>query len=387
MLSMVNPALRLAEELREECELLVAGGPMPSAYPQKFLGTFDLVVQGEGEEPMLEIVEYLDGKKSLEEIKGIHIAGRAIKMWAVNGGHMFTGQRPLIRNLDILPFPARDLYDNQHYKQYFMQNYGYTITSMIASRGCPFSCGFCWRPDYGRVYRVRSPENIVDEMEEIRYRFGYERIWFADELFIANKKHTIALCREIIERGLDVKWECLARADLMDEELAKNMRKAGCYKIIFGLESGDDRTLKLMNKQLKVEQSRKAVENVVKAGIKAGAFFILGYPGETNETMLNTIRFASSLPLDYFSMTIPYPLPGTDLYEKVKDRMISHEWEKPAKGFDHRLLFKHDFSNEKLKYGIWMAVTRAKLRKKLGPFYRLLKPWEIYTEYKFKKMN
>lgn len=391
MLSIVKPALEIAAALRERVELLVAGGPMPSAYPQKFLDVFDVVVQGEGEETVLELMNELDNGMKLERVKSLHLSKHIFKKTVltiqVNGGsHIFTGQRPLIKNLDNLPFPARDLYDNDLYKQYYRRNYGYTMTSMIASRGCPFSCNFCWRPDYGRVYRFRSPENIVDEMEEIRYRFGYERIWFADELFIANKKHVIRLCQEITERRLDVLWECLARADLMDAEVAKAMKRAGCHKVIFGLEAGDDRTLKLMNKQLTVEQSKKAVYTAVKQGIKVGGFFILGYPGETNETMLKTIKLASSLSLDYFSMTVPYPLPGTKLYEMVKDRMLAEEWEKPLHGYDHRLLFKHDFSIDKLKYGMWKAVTQARLRKKLGPFYMFLKPWELYTDYKFKKM-
>ena len=392
MLSMVKPALDIAEALRDKVELLVAGGPMPSAYPVKFLNMFDLVVQGEGEETMLEVMREVDGGMRFERVKGIHISNRfmkqAMETLSVNGGgHLFTGQRPLIKNLDNLPFPARDLYDNSLYKQYYMQNFKYTMTSAIASRGCPFSCDFCWRPDYGRFYRTRSPENIADEMEEVVGKYGYQRIWFADELFIANKRHVIRLCQEIISRKIDVLWECLARADLMDAEVAKMMRKAGCHKIIFGLEAGDDRTLKLMNKQLTVAQSKKAVHTAVKAGIKVGAFFILGYPGETNETMLKTIKLASSLPLDYFSMTVPYPLPGTKLYEKVSDRMQTEEWEKPLHGYDHRLLFKHEFSIEKLKYGMWKAGKQARLRKRLGPFYALLKPWELYTDYKFKQMK
>jgi anaerobic magnesium-protoporphyrin IX monomethyl ester cyclase len=392
MLSMVKPALEIAEALRDRVELLVAGGPMPSAYPIKFLNTFDMVVQGEGEETMLEVMHELDGGMRFERVKGLHISNRfmkqALETAPVNGGgHYFTGQRPLIRNLDDLPFPARDLYENSLYKQYYMQNFKYTMTSAIASRGCPFSCDFCWRPDYGRFYRTRSPENIADEMEEIVWKYGYRRIWFADELFIANKRHVIRLCQEIISRKIDVLWECLARADLMDAEVAKVMRRAGCHKIIFGLEAGDDRTLKLMNKHLTVAQSRKAVYTAVKAGIKVGAFFILGYPGETNETMLKTIKLASSLPLDYFSMTVPYPLPGTKLYEKVSDRMLAEEWEKPMHGYDHRLLFKHDFSIEKLKYGMWKAMKQARLRKRLGPLYTLLKPWELYTDHRFKQMK
>lgn len=392
MLSMVNNAIQIARRLRDRCEVLVAGGPMPSAYPAKFLDDFDIVVQGEGEITMLELMETLDRSGRLDNVRGLYLAKRVVKSSAVaevaNGGGMYyTGPRPLVKDLDILGFPDRSLYDNESYKRYYLRNYGYTMTSMIASRGCPFSCSFCWRPDYGRVYRVRRPERIVDEMEEIRYRFGYERIWFADELFIANKKHVIKICEEIISRKLDVLWECLARADLIDDDVAKYMRKAGCHKIIFGLEAGDDRTLKLMNKQLTVKQSEKAVKTVVRHGIKAGGFFILGYPGETTETMLKTIKFASRLPLDYFSMTIPYPLPGTKLYEQVKDRMISEEWEKPAHGYDHKLLFKHDFTVEKLKYGMRKAVLQAKLRKKLGPFYFAVKPWEWYTDYRFKKMS
>lgn len=392
MLSMVDIAKRFARELRDTSEVLVAGGHMPSAYPNMFLDEFDLVVQGEAEETMLDIMRSAEGEVEIDKVKGVYVSKNALKKLpaspeARSKDFLFTGRRPLIKDLDSLPFPARDLFENEKYKEYYRRNYGFTMTSMLASRGCPFSCDFCWRPDYGRVYRVRSPKNIVDEMEEVVYKYGYERIWFADELFVANKKHIIELCNEIRKRGLDVKWECLSRADMIDEDIARAMKKAGCYKIIFGLESGDNRVLELMNKRLTVEQSKKAVETVVKAGIKAGAFFILGYPGETNETMLNTIRFASSLPLDYFSMTVPYPLPGTKLYEKVKDRLISNEWEKPQKGYDHKLLFKHDFTIEKLRYGMWMAITRARLRKKLGPFYALLKPWEVYTEWRFKRMK
>lgn len=392
MLSMVDPALKLAAELRNDCELLVAGGPMPSAYPPMFLGTFDLVIQGEAEGTMVDIMRKVVSGGALEEVRGIHLGRRALAQTVTaratdGGGTIFTGPRPLVQELDEIEFPARKLYDNETYQRYYRENYDYTMTSMIASRGCPFCCDFCWRPDYGRFYRVRSPENIVDEMEEVVYKYGYERIWFADELFIASKKHVIQICEEIKRRKLDVLWECLARADIVDDAVAQAMREAGCHKVMFGLEAGDDRTLKAMKKHLTVDQSRKAVHLMVKHDIKVGSFFILGYPGETNETMLNTIRLASRLPLDYFSMTVPYPLPGTGLYERVKDKMTAKEWEKPLHGYDHKLLFQHDFSIEKLKYGVRKAITQAAWRKRLGPFYGMLMPWELHTDHKFREMN
>jgi anaerobic magnesium-protoporphyrin IX monomethyl ester cyclase len=384
MLSMVRTAKELAAHAREVSELVVAGGPMPSAYPSMFLGAFDAVVQGEGEITVAELLDAMDGRSEPKfgRVRGVWLAPH------LNGGKVeHTGPRPLVRDLDSLPFPARDLYDHQLYQSYYRKNFGYTMTSMIASRGCPFSCDFCWRPDYGRVYRYRSPEKIAEEMEEIRYKWGYERIWFADELFIASKKHVLRLCDEIVKRGIDVKWECLSRVDLFDAEIAKAMKRAGCYKVIFGLESGDDYVLNaLMKKRITVAQSKAAVTAAKKAGLQVGAFFILGYPGETNETMLKTIKLASSLPLDYFSMTIPYPLPGTGLYERVKDRMETFEWEKPMHGWDHRLLFKHDFSLEKLRYGMWKAKLQWEFRRKLGPLYLLLKPYELFTDWRFKRM-
>ncbi len=385
MLSMVSSAKRLASVAREVSELVIAGGPMPSAYPDMFLGQFDVVVQGEGELGVAELLDSMDGWSSprLDKVRGLWLAPQ------LNDGRTeFTGPRPLVRDLDELPFPARDLYDNELYKEYYRRNFGYTMTSMVASRGCPFSCDFCWRPDYGRVYRYRSPENIAEEMEEVRYKWGYRRIWFADELFIASKRHVLRLCEEIEGRGIDVEWECLSRVDLFDAEVARAMKKAGCYKVIFGLESGDDDVLnRLMNKRIKVSQSVAAVKTAKRAGLRVGAFFILGYPGETNETMLRTIKLASSLPLDYFSMTVPYPLPGTGLYERVRDRMEAFEWEKPLHGWDHKLLFKHEFSIEKLRYGIWKARLQWKLRKRLGPLYFLAAPLELYTSAKFRRMR
>jgi len=392
MLSMVDPALKLGAALRDDCELLIAGGPMPSAYPKMFLGTFDMVVQGEAESTLVEVMRKINGGGTFDEVKGLHLTNRALASTVMvraadGGGSLFTGQRPLTDDIDQIPFPARDLYDNDMYQRYYEEHYDYTITSAITSRGCPFCCDFCWRPDYGRFYRVRTPANIVDEMEEIVYKYRYDRIWFADELFIASKKHVIEICEEIKRRKLDVLWECLARADIVDDAVANAMKEAGCHKVIFGLEAGDDRTLKTMKKHLTVEQSSRAVHMMVKHGVKVGAFFILGYPGETNETMLNTIRLASRLPLDYFSMTVPYPLPGTGLYERVKDKMTAKEWEKPLHGYDHKLLFQHDFSIDKLKYGVWKAITQSAMRKRLGPFYGVLGPWERYTDRKFEMMN
>jgi anaerobic magnesium-protoporphyrin IX monomethyl ester cyclase len=219
--------------------------------------------------------------------------------------------------------------------------------------------------------------------------YGYDRVWLADDIFPINTEAGLLICDEIVNRRLDVSWECLCRADIMNRELAVKMKKAGCFRVFFGLESGNNQVLTMMNKRLTVEQAERAVKTVTSVGIKAGAFFILGYPGETNDTMLDTLRFAASLSLDYFSFTVPYPMFGTGLYAKLKDRMRVDEWRKPLFGpFKHTYLYKSEFSMGKFKFGMGKAKVQHFLWNYLGSAYPLVgKLYEPVTDSVFKAMR
>lgn len=381
MLSTVDKAIEIAKQLKDSSEMLVAGGPMPTLSPKVFLDHFDVASIGEGEETILEILESLEKGTSLSKVEGIAYKEKEGKITV-------TSSRPLRKCLDSLPFPARDLYEHRAYKDYFCRYHGYTITSMMTSRGCPFNCDFCSRPVFGRSYRGRSPSNIVDEMETI-VDYGYDRIWFADDIFPIDKESGLSVYNEIIGRKLDISWECLCRADIMNHEIALKMKKAGCLRVFFGLESGNNNILTAMNKRLTVEQARRAVETVKSVGIKAGAFFILGYPGENDDTMLDTLRFASSLPLDYFSFTVPYPLLGTGLYEKLKDKMLTVQWKKPRLSIvKHTYLYESEFSMGKLKFGMGKAKIQSFLQDYLGSAYSFAgKPFELITDDVFRAMR
>lgn len=380
MLSMKKTAVNLAKQLKPYTNLMVAGGPLPTSSPQLFLDNFDLVVAGEGEETILELLRNLDRGKFSPKTEGI--------LYKEDGKIKSTPCRSLKKDLDLLPFPSRDLYSHADYKKYFRWHHGYTITSMIMSRGCPFSCEFCSRPVFGTGYRGRSPSNIVDEIEAL-LPYGYDRIWIADDIFPITKEAGAAVCDEITKRKLEVSWECLCRADIMNNEIASKMRKAGCYRMFFGLESGNNQVLKAMNKRLSVEQARKAVQAAKSQGIKVGAFFILGYPGETSKTILDTIRFASSLSLDYVSFTVPYPIQGTPLYEKLKSRIVVEEWRKPQYDpIKHTLLYSSEFSMGKLKFGMLKAKAQCYLRSQLNSAYPLIgKPFELVTDNIFEAMR
>jgi anaerobic magnesium-protoporphyrin IX monomethyl ester cyclase len=376
MYSMKEKSLELAQLLKAHCELLVAGGALPTIEPESFLENFDVAVVGEGEQTMLDIVNQFNIGGDFSQVKGIVYREKD------TGQIKTTPHRGLNRDLNTFPNPSRELFDNNAYKKYYSKKFGYTTTAIMSSRGCPFSCDFCSKPVFGNDFRARAASNVADEIEEV-ISLGYSRIWFADDCFTLDRERLIGICDEIIKRGLKIGWECLSRVDTLDPETVDKMKQAGCIRMFFGIESGNDSILALMKKQITIKQVRKALFLCKESGIKAGAFFIVGYPGENDKTVLETIKFASSLPLDYLSFTLPYPIPGTPLYERLNGELISDEWEEPKNInlVKHKLLFNSGLSERKLKFAIIKGMIQFYIRKHLGKNgYKLLgTPFENLT--------
>src|SRR3990170_4980380 len=384
MFSMKKTTMELAALLREDGELLVVGGPLPTLDPAGYLEVFDVAVLGEGEAAMVGIAECHRKGFGLWGVEGI--------AYKDNGIVKFTSPRKQVEDLDSLPFPTRDLFDNDSYKRHYLRRFGYSISPLITSRGCPFSCDFCSRPVFGQSFRARSVVNVVNEVEEI-VGLGYDRVWFADDCFTLNRERMLEVCNELVKRKVGVGWECLSRVDTMDCEVAVKMRRSGCVRVFFGIESGTDEVLGLMQKQITVEQARRAVYNAKEAGLQVGAFFILGYPGENGETILDTVRFASGLPLDYLSFTLPYPIPGTALFERVKGNsgFVVEDWEEPKNWalIRHKLLYNSGFSEAKLKFAIGKAHVQFYGKRFLGKrgYSMVGSPFERVTDVAFKLMR
>ncbi|MDP3878829.1 MAG: radical SAM protein [Dehalococcoidales bacterium] len=388
MVTMREDSLALAGILRNKGKLIIAGGPLPSCDPAPFTDYFDVVVRGEGEETILEVLDGFRQNRDLGLIPGIaYRSGSNGQAGEHESRVILTPQRQMQANLDTIAFPARDLFPNEKYIDYWRKRSGNAGTTLITTRGCPFNCEFCSNAVFGVSYRERSPENVVDEVEQA-LSLGYDYIHFADDVFTLSRDRLSRICAEIKTRGLQFKWECLGRVDSIDADIAKEMREAGCERIFFGIESADNSILRLMNKKITVERARKAIEAAGSAGIRTGAFFILCYPGETNNTVLRTIRFATALPLDYLSFTLPYPLPGTALFERVEGS-IAREWRSRG-GFltEHTLTFDGDFSEAKTKFAIVKAKSQFLLRKRLGRYSPILsKPMELLTDAIFRLMR
>lgn len=289
---------------------VVAGGPHASAAPQNLLEiakSIDVIVIGEGEHTFLELLCFIHNERRIEDIKGI--------AYRENGKIILTPRRDYIENLDEIPFPARHLL--LPLDSYPFAGHCYNklpVTSMITSRGCPHNCNFCSQGVFGQRYRARSAESIVFEMEELVKRYNIKSIMIVDDTFTLDKKRVYAICKLIWRKGLNVSWLCYAGIQEVDKEMLIEMKQAGCYQIYYGIESGSQRILNIMNKGITIEQIKTAVKDTKEAGLEVRGQFMLGYPTETLEEIKRTISFAKELNLDYAEFGVTTPLPGSELY-------------------------------------------------------------------------
>jgi anaerobic magnesium-protoporphyrin IX monomethyl ester cyclase len=365
MATMLDDCLWFAERLRGRCRLLVAGGPLPTCDPGAFLEHFDVVVRGEGEATLVELLAAYQSGADLGAVPGVVTRGAVVAGAGESTSPAPAPPRPFAPDLDRLPFPARDLLPNAAYIRHGRRRYGSSVTTVMSTRGCPFACEFCSNVVFGESYRARSPASVVDEVEQA-LALGYDRISFADDVFTLERDRVAGICDEIRRRRLRFTWECLARVDSLDEPLAREMRRAGCTRVYFGIESGADDVLRLMNKRSTAAQARDAVWAAHRAGLEVGAFFILFYPGETDDTVLETLRFAGSLPLDYLGLSMPYPLPGTALRDRLRDRLRREARADGSFILNQELTYDAESSALKMRFGIVKGHAEFEMRRRLG---------------------
>jgi anaerobic magnesium-protoporphyrin IX monomethyl ester cyclase len=307
MVTLGQSARRVARELRGSVEWLVAGGPLPTAYPESFLEEFDIVVLGEADFAFPALVSRLLAGEGPAGVPGV------VRR---EGGSTVTGGPPVnVSDLDSVPHPARAEFPNTRYMSYWTEHFGYAPASIVATRGCPYTCDFCSRPVSGADFRARSPEDVVAEAAEVR-ALGYRHLWFADDAFTYDTDLVLAICDGL--EGLGVRWDCLSRVDRIDDDLVAAMARAGLHKVYLGVESGSDATLRLMRKGTTVAEARSAIKTFAAHGVRTAGFFMVGYPGETLPDAWSTVEMSALAGLDEVSFTVPYPLPGSPLHDRYR---------------------------------------------------------------------
>ncbi|UCC57628.1 MAG: B12-binding domain-containing radical SAM protein [Candidatus Bathyarchaeum sp.] len=323
----VEHAIRVADIIKEidPSILTVVGGPHVTVVPVEFLEAarnVDIAVIGEGEYAMLDIVRFFEGKKKIDDVQGI--AHRRDKMVILNS------PRPFNENLDELPFPAYHLVDMEQYldpKRIEYRSFQKRALSMITSRGCPFNCNFCSvHLHMGKTFRAHSVDYVVAHIEHVVNKYHVKTIYFEDDNLTFDIKRFEAICDKIIEKDIKFQWETPngVRADYLTLDLLKKMKKTGCQSVFVGIESGDQYVLdNIIGKSLKLKNVIKFAEMCKKIGLKTGAFYIIGFPGETKESMMNTVEFALMLKRKYdvgMHLLFATPSYGTRLYEECKTK-------------------------------------------------------------------
>lgn len=312
LLRMREAAFTMIRMARQRgCVVVLCGADVTDHYDKYLEQGADYCILGEGEETLAELLDQLSAGKEPGNIPGI-VSRVSYPV------PLTPSRRPDIKNLDGLPFPAWDLVDIQKYKKIWYEKHGYFSMNMVTTRGCPYHCNWCAKPIWGQRYNSRSPENVAAEMKWLKDNFAPDHIWFADDIFGLKPNWVERFADLLMENDAVISFKCLKRADLVTEETAAALAKAGCKIVWVGAESGSQRILDAMDKGDKVEDIYRAAERLHANGIQVGFFLQFGYPGETWDDVQLTLKMARECMPDDIGVSVSYPLPGTKFYERVK---------------------------------------------------------------------
>ena len=372
--------LRLMLWIKQEPTLqhtrVVLGGPEVRNHVQKFLEHgADYIVLGEGEETMLELVQSLSGRIPIEPHD---IAGVAMLH---NGSMHIALERAKMRELDELPMPNRTKVNLQQYFDAWKSKHGTSAISVSTMRGCPYTCKWCSRAVYGQSYRRRSAKHVADELEWIQKTYQVDSVWFVDDVFTVSHKWLKEFRTEVEKRNIKFPFECITRADRMNEEVIADLKASGCFRVWIGAESGSQKVIDLMDRRVDVMQVRDMIRKASEHGIQAGTFIMVGYPGETEEDIFETVKHLKDSNPDVFTITVAYPIKGTPLYTEVEhdfikdlpwenttDRDIDFKrtYERPY--YDHAVsMIIHEVNAYKAaQKGKWLTMSKLKLKAALA---------------------
>lgn len=355
---------------------IIIGGPHLTALPQEtmeYSDAFDVGVIGEGEVTIIELLDALRQEKSLEGVPGI--------VYRNNGKVRITSSRQMIKDLDVLPIPAWDLLPrlDKHYFPPPPSLYRLPSFSIITSRGCPYTCIFCDKSAFGSKIRSHSPKYVVEMVKNLYYNYKIRDLRINDDNFVLLRQNVLEICRMIKEEKLDLSFCCLSSVQVINEDIVRALKEAGCWQLRYGLESGSQKILDNIQKCANLNQARRAVELTHKIGIENYGFFMIANPGETKETIRETIDFAKSLPLDVFKLNFLTPLPGCKLWSNAEQfGSFNRSWEKLSFHIEP-MFIPYGLTKEEIIHYKKIAFKEFYLRPKIILLYlkKLKNKWQI----------
>lgn len=343
-------------ELKETKVLL--GGPDVSYNWENYLKHgADYLIIGEGEQSMHETIMALKENGDLSKVDGLAFIDKK--------SNLIKNQARLkIKKVDDLPMPNREAIDLELYLNAWKKNHGKRTLNISTQRGCPYTCQWCSTAVYGQSYRRRDPIKVVDEVECLIEKYKAEALWFVDDVFTVSHKWIKAFTDEMKRRNVQIEYECITRAERLNEEVLQMLKETGCFRIWIGAESGSQRIIDLMKRQVDINKVREMMNMTTNMGMESGTFIMIGYPTETIEDIKLTIDYLKAANPDQFTITVAYPIKGTGLYQQIEKHITRHpEW---STSTDREIDFKRTFPRQFYSHAVRKIVNEVHYKKSLN---------------------
>lgn len=336
---------------------IVLGGPDVTYNVENYLKAgADFLVIGEGEETTFELYQAIINNSDIHQINGI--------AFLENNQVIQTEARTKFKELNELPLPNREAISMQKYLETWKNNHGKSSMTISTQRGCPYTCKWCSTAVYGQSYRRRPAHLVVEEMKMLNEKYSPDAIWFVDDVFTISHKWLTEFHSEIIKQNAIIPFECITRAERLNDEILRLLKEIGCFRIWIGAESGSQKIIDLMDRRVDINHVKKMIQNTNAIGIETGTFVMLGYPDETIDDIDKTIQYLKEAKPTQYTITIAYPIKGTSLYNEIEDKItIQPEWESST---DREIDFKRTYSKKFYKYAVTKVVNEVEFTRNSG---------------------
>ena len=333
---------------------IVLGGPDVSYNVENYLKAgADFLVIGEGEETTYELYNAIINNENYSNIDGI--------AFLENNEVIQTNPRVKFKELDELPLPNREAINMQNYLDTWKNNHGQSSMTISTQRGCPYTCKWCSTAVYGQSYRRRPAEQVAEEMKMLKEKFNPDALWFVDDVFTVSHKWLIAFREEVLKQDAIIPFECITRAERLNDEILELLKEIGCFRIWIGAESGSQKIIDLMDRRVDVNVVKEAIQKTNALGMETGTFIMLGYPGETEEDISETIQYLKDANPTLYTITVAYPIKGTSLYNEIESKITSEtDWETST---DREIEFERTYSKKFYKYAVSKVVNEVEFSR------------------------
>jgi anaerobic magnesium-protoporphyrin IX monomethyl ester cyclase len=333
---------------------IALGGPDVTYNVENYLKAgADFLIIGEGEETTFELYDAIMTNGDFHQVNGI--------AFLENGQIIQTTARTKFKELDELPLPNREAINMHNYLNTWKTNHGQSSMTISTQRGCPYTCKWCSTAVYGQSYRRRPANQVAEEMKMLKEKYHPDALWFVDDVFTVSHKWLIAFKDEVLKQDAVIPFECITRAERLNDEILQLLKDVGCFRIWIGAESGSQTIIDAMDRRVDVKQVKKVIQDTNAMGIETGTFIMLGYPGETEKDITETIQYLKDANPTLYTITIAYPIKGTSLYNEIAHKITKQpDWETST---DRDIDFKRTYSRKYYQYAVSKVVNEVEFHK------------------------